>query len=72
MNAKDRLRKTVEDLIEERDMLRESRDRVIDEAKELSVELLAARNERDEARKCAEEFRNLCVGDVSFPWETEA
>lgn len=62
MEAIERLKAMVESLIEERNMLREDRDRLIEEAKDLM-------GERDEARKCAEEIRDLCVGVFPFPWE---
>lgn len=39
---------------------------------ELQHEAELAREERDEARKCAEEIRDLCVGVFPFPWEAES
>ena len=128
MDAIEKLKATVVSLIEERNTLREDRDRLIEEAKEIDLEssklrsenesLIARiglllemvnkqqvvtemakqelfdvreknktlewevqelmnvrkglRDERDEARKCAEEIRDLCVGVFPFPWEAES
>ena len=39
------------------------------EVQELMKVRKSLREERDEARKCAEEIRDLCVGVFPFPWE---
>lgn len=80
------------DLMEEIARLREDRDRLIDEAKDLMRERddtleyadcekqLAdeLKAERDQARKCAEEMRDLYAAEIDesiavfpFPWEDE-
>ena len=57
------------DLMKEIARLKEDRDRLIDEAKDLM-------RERDQARKCAEEMRDLYAAEIDesiaafpFPWE---
>ena len=72
MDAIEKLKATVESLIEERNTLREDRDRLIEEAKDLMVE-------RDEARQEACLWRSLyCFtsteveSDHPFPWEAES
>lgn len=73
MDAIEKLKATVVSLIEERNTLREDRDRLIEEAKDLMVE-------RDEARKGAKLFRDLYVLKVGkthedeyrLPWEVES
>lgn len=76
--ALERLRATVESLIAERDLLKEDRDRLIDEAKDLMRERDDAREYadrerqlayelkagRDYARKCAEEMRDLYAAEI--------
>ena len=67
----ERLRAIVEQLTAERDQLIEDRDRLIDEAKGLM-------RERDHARTCAEEMRDLYAAEIdesiaafSFSWEDD-
>lgn len=78
------------DLMEELARLKEDRDRLIDEAKDLMRERDDVREyadcerqladelkaERDQARKCAEEMRDLYAAEIDesiaafpFPWE---
>ena len=92
MDAIEKLKATVVSLIEERNTLREDRDRLIDEAKDLMRERDDMREyadcerqfadelkaERDQARKCAEEMRDLYAAEIDesiaafpFPWEDE-
>lgn len=57
------------DLMEEIARLREDRDRLIEEAKDLM-------RERDHARTCAEEMRDLYAAEIdeskkAFPWPWE-
>jgi len=59
------------DLMEELARLKEDRDRLIDEAKYLM-------HERDQARTCAEEMRDLYAAEIDesiavfpFPWEDD-
>ena len=80
------------DLMEELARLKEDRDRLIEEAKDLMRELDDVREygdckrqladelkaERDQARKCAEEMRDLYAAEIDesiaafpFPWEDE-
>ena len=79
-------------LMEELSRLKEDRDRLIDEAKDLMRERDDVREygdcerqladelkaERDQARKCAEEMRDLYAAEIDesiaafpFPWEDE-
>ena len=72
MDAIEKLKATVVSPIEERNTLREDRDRLIEEAKDLMVE-------RDEARQEAWRWRSLyCFtsteleSEYPFPWEEKS
>lgn len=72
MDAIEKLKATVVSPIEERNTLREDRDRLIEEAKDLMVE-------RDEARQEAWRWRSLyCFTSTElesehpFPWEEKS
>ena len=80
----DELRRLLDEVIRERDELidrlescRMALDDMTEHAEEFKAEVRRMKEERDEARKCAEEMRDLYAAEVdeskkAFPWPWEA